>query len=232
MKRVLSLGVVACLLLSATPPVQSQSAPTQLLQGTQLKLTLLTGLSSSIARDGDPFIATISEPVYFGGQLILPAGARVHGKVGTVERPKRLSLFRGQAYINLTFTAIEIEGREYPAQMSLISLQEIQAAGNTKTRKDVNIDEGVQVGAKTDIKKDVAIIGGATTGGTVVGAIFSHAIRGLGIGLAGGAVYVLAKKGKNVELPAQSTGMLVRLDNTVQLPAMVAQSTPTPTGQN
>ncbi|MGB6524978.1 MAG: hypothetical protein WBE87_08685, partial [Candidatus Acidiferrales bacterium] len=80
MKRLLSLvAAVSMALLLAPAAVHAQT--TELMQGTQVKLTLLNGLSTSVARNGDPFIAVVAEPVYLGNQLILPAGAKVHGTV-------------------------------------------------------------------------------------------------------------------------------------------------------
>jgi hypothetical protein len=64
-----------------------------------------------------------------------------------------------------------------------------------------------------------------TSGGTVVGAVFGHAGRGLVLGLVGSTVYIMAKKGRPVELPAQ-TALLVRLDKNVTLPTTTAHSGP------
>jgi hypothetical protein len=221
------LGVALCLLASTLP---AQMPSNQLLQGTQMKLVLLQGISTSVARDGDPFVAVVAEPVYYGGQLVLPAGARVHGVVGSIQRPKRFAIFRGQAAMNLQFRSIEIDRREVPAQMSILSIHETSGQANTKTRKDIRVEEGAVVEAKADIKGDVTKAGVATGGGTLVGAIFSHAMRGFVLGLVGGTTYVLAKKGREVELPAQ-TGLLVRLDNTVTLPTVQASAGPYVSGQ-
>jgi hypothetical protein len=221
MKRILALGVAVSLFLLAAPPVRSQS--NQLLQGTQLRLVLLNGLTTSVAREGDPFIATVAEPVYIGGQLLLPAGARVNGEVTQITRAKRFGILRGQAAMYLKFKSIEIDRREIPAPMSMISIHETSANG--RVRKDVRTEEGVIVEAKRDVKGalvNVAIGGG---GGTAIGTIFSHAMRGMAIGLIGGTSYVMIKKGKEVELPAQ-TGILVRLDATITLPATAQNASP------
>jgi len=220
MKRVMVFSAVVCILLLLTPAVNAQS--NQLMQGTQVRLVLLNGLSTSVARDGDPFIAQVAEPVFLGGQLILPAGAKVHGVVGSIVRPRHFSVFRGQAAMNLTFRSIEIDGREIPAQMSILQLYRSTDEGN-KMRKDLKTEEGVVVEAKPDIKGDAAAIGIGTAGGSVVGAIFSHVVRGLAIGLIGGTAYVIEKKGKDVELPAQ-TGILVRMDTSVALPTVTART--------
>jgi hypothetical protein len=223
MKKFAALCVVVCFLLASAPV--SLAEPRQVMQGTQIHLTLLNGISTSVARDGDPFAAVVADPVYLGGQLLIPAGARISGVIGTVSRARRFSILRGQAYLNLTFRSIEIDRREIPVQMSIITLEQPHGQSNGKERKDVRVIEGQVVESKRDIKKDVAAGAIGTGGGTLVGAVFSHVVRGFGIGLAGSAAYIVARKGKEVELPAQ-TGMLVRLDNTITVPSTVASGPP------
>jgi hypothetical protein len=214
MKRSILAVFAISLALFLAPAVHSQT--TQLMQGTQVRLVLLNGLSTSVSRSGDPFSAIVAEPVYLGSELILPAGAKVHGTVTNVERPKRFAMFRGGASMNLNFNSIEVESRILPARMSLIRIFKSSAEGG-KVRKDVREVEGVAVEEKRDIKGDIVDVGIGTGGGSLVGLIFSHVVRGFGIGMIGSAAYVVAKKGKDVELPAQ-TGLLVRMDNTVWVP--------------
>jgi hypothetical protein len=217
MKTVLSLLLAAALFCVAAPA--SYAEPHQLLQGMQLRLTLLNTISTAASRDGDPFVAVVAEPVYLGNQLLVPAGTRVNGIIGTVEKARHFSVFRGQAYVNLTFRSIEIDSRLIPVQMSIIAIEQPRGQSDGKRRKDVNVEEGQVVQEKHDIKGD--LVGGAigTGGGTLIGAVFSHAIGGLGIGLAGSAAYIVERKGKEVELPAQ-TGMIVRMDNTITVPSV------------
>src|SRR5260370_35751034 len=141
----------------------------------------------------------------------------------TLEKARRFSIFRGQAYMNLTFRSIEMDRRLIAVQMSIIAIEQPHGQADGKRRKDVKIEEGQVVQEKHDIKGD--IVGGAigAGGGTLIGAVFSHAIGGLGIGLAGSAAYILDRKGKEVELPAQ-TGMIVRMDNTVTVPSVSASN--------
>jgi hypothetical protein len=178
-----------------------------------------------VARDGDPFMAVVAEPVFIGGQLVLPAGAHVSGMVGSIVRPRHFAMFRGQAAMNLTFRSIELDHREIPIQMSILAIQEASTQAGGKRRKDVKVQEGQVVQSKTDVKGEVAAVGLGTAGGTVVGAVFSHVMRGLTFGLIGSTVYIMAKKGKEVELPAQ-TALVVRLDNSITLPTVAANATP------
>ena len=197
--------------------------PRQVMQGTQVHLTLLSGISSAVTRDGDPFVAMVAEPVYLGSQLLLPAGTRVNGTIITVEKARHFSVFRGQAYMNLTFRSIEVDSRLIPVQMSIIAIEQPHGQAEGKRRKDVKIEEGQVVEEKHDIKGDIVGATVGTGGGTLIGAVFSQVARGFGFGLAGSAAYVAARKGKDLDLPAQ-TGMLVRMDNTITVPVASASN--------
>ena len=215
MKVVRSLVVAALAASLAVPGAIAQ--PRQLLQGTQIHLQLLTDVNSGAAKEGDPFMAVVTEPVSLGDQMILQAGTRVHGVITTIGKARRFSLFRGEAYLNLSFRSVEIDSRLIPVQMSLLSIEMPGKDGDSGRRKDVKITEGQVVEEKHDVKGDVVAGTVGTGGGTLVGVVFSHAIRGFGIGLAGSAVYVVARKGKEVDLPAK-TGMVVRMDSTITVP--------------
>ena len=122
MKRMaVSFGAVVLLLAAAAIPARAQSH--ELLQGTQVHLRLLTSLTTAVAKNGDPFVAEVAQPVYLGSQIILPAGARVKGSVGAVIGPRRFSMFHGQAALVLMFRDLEVDSRVFPARMSILSLQ-------------------------------------------------------------------------------------------------------------
>jgi hypothetical protein len=222
MKSLLSsilAGLLAGALVCTAAPASYAEPSHQVIQGTQIHLNLLTMISTSSSRDGDPFVAVVAEPVFIGNQLLLPAGTRVNGIIGTVEKARRFSIFRGQAYMNLTFRSVEIDSRIIPVQMSIIALEQPHGQNDDgKRRKDIKIEEGQVLEQKHDYKGDV--IGGSVGagGGALIGVLFSNVARGFGLGLAGSAAYIVARKGKEVELPAQ-TGMLVRMDNTITVPA-------------
>src|SRR5580692_4318435 len=121
MKRFVSMIAVAAFALLFTPAAHAQET-TQLIPGTQVRLTLVEGLSTSVAHNGDPFTAIVAEPVFSGNTLILPAGAKIHGTVSNVDRPKFFSMFRGGASMNINFTSVEVASRIFPARMSILGL--------------------------------------------------------------------------------------------------------------
>jgi hypothetical protein len=228
MKVAVSFLLVLTLVFPAVLPTSAE--PRQVIQGTEIHLTLLTPISSSASHDGDPFIAILAQPVSLDSRIILPAGTRFHGVVGTTQKSKNFSIFRGQAYMSLSFKSIELDSRLIPVQMSILAIGKPRVDSYSQPRRDVKITEGEVVQEKHDYKGDALgmVIGGG--GGSLVGVLFSNVTRGLGIGLAAGAVYVVARKGKEVDMPAQ-TGMLARLDSTVTVPYIsAANETPSATG--
>jgi hypothetical protein len=220
MKRLVAVSALLSAMLWLTPAVHAQS--TALQPGTQLRLTLVSGLTTAVAKDGDPFTAVVAEPVFSGNQLVLPAGSKVHGTVTSVRRPRWFAMERGGATMNLVFNSVEVQSRIFPAQMSILSLYS-GSADDTKKRKDLKTTEGVVIEQKRDIKGDI-MMGGLGTGvGSIVGVLFSDVSRGTIIGLVGTSAYIMTKKGKDVELPAQ-TGMMVRMDSAVTLPPSLLRS--------
>jgi hypothetical protein len=221
MKSVISFVLALVLVCTAAPPMFAE--PRQVLRGTEVHLTLLTPISSTHSREGDPFVAVLAQPVAFDSRIVVPAGTRVNGVLGIVQKAKAFSIFRGQAYMNLTFKTLELDGRLIPVQMSILAIGQPRIDSYSQPRKDTRIIEGSVLEEKHDYKGDVTgmAIGGG--GGSLVGLIFSNVARGLGIGFAAGAVYVVARKGKEVDLPANS-GMLVRMDSTVNVPSFSANA--------
>jgi len=221
MKTVLCSLLALALFCAAVPA--SLAEPRQVMQGTQVHLTLLSKISTDESREGDPFVAIVAEPVFLGNQLLIPAGTRVNGVIGTMEHARHFSVFRGQAYMNLTFRSMEVDSRIIPVQMSILAIEQPHGGADGKRRKDVKIDEGQVIQEKHDFKGDIIGAGIGTGGGALVGAVFSNVVRGFGFGLAGSAAYIVARKGKEVDLPSQ-TGMVVRMDNTVTVPGTTASS--------
>ena len=194
-----------------------QAEPRQLIQGTQIHIKLLSDIGTASSRNGDPFLAVITQPLTVGDQVILPAGTRIRGIVTSISRAKRFSLFRGEAYMNLSFRSIEVDSRLIPVQMSVLAVEKPSEEGEGRQRKDVDVTEGQMLQQKHDIKGDIVAGTIGTGGSTLIGKLASHAAAGFGIGLAGSAIYVSARKGKELNLPAE-TGMVVRMDSTVTVP--------------
>ncbi len=228
MKRwMVIVAALACSMI-ATPAVHAQADSQQMIPGTEVRVSLINGLSSRVARIGDPFTAVVTEPVFSGSKLVLPAGAILHGHVASVERPRWFSAFRGGASLNLVFDSVEVDSRIFPARMSIVNIY--GSGTDVAQRKDLNTIEGEVVQEHQSVKGDVMDAAMGTAGGATVGLVFSRVMRGTVLGLVGSGAYIAARKGKDVELPAK-TGMIVRSDSSLSLPAMLLRNASYATGQ-
>ncbi len=223
MKAVVSFVLTLALVCSAALPTFAE--PRQVIQGTEVHLTLLTPINSSYSHEGDHFVAVLAQPVAIDSRIILPAGTRVNGVIGTIQKPQAFSVFRGQAYMTLSFRTIEVDSRLISVQMSILAIGQPRIDNYSKPRKDMKITEGEVLAAKHDYKGDVLGVAIGSGSGSLAGLIFSNVTRGFGIGFAAGAVYVVARRGKEIDLPANS-GVLARLDNTINVPVIAASNAP------
>ena len=228
MKTFLSLVLSGALLFTVAPP--SYSEPRKVAPGTEVRLHILNNIGTTVSRSGDAFVAVVSEPVFVGNTLLIPAGTKVHGTIGTVAPARRFSVFRGQAYMDLSFRSVEIDSRLIPVHMSILEIERPGTDRDAPRRHDVRIDEGQIIEQRHDYRGDV--LGGSisSSGGALIGLIAGNVAKGFGFGLIGSAAYIVARKGKEVNLPAE-TGMLVSIDDAVTLPGTVTPTPAAPVGQ-
>lgn len=228
MKRWMAVFAALACSMIVTPAVHAQADARQVIPGTEIRISLTNSLSSRVARIGDPFTAVVTEPVFSGPNLVLPAGTVVHGHVASVEHPRWFSAFRGGASLNLVFDSVEVQSRLFPARMSIVSIYGNDA--DVSQRKDLTTIEGEVVQEHQTVKNDVMDAAMGTAGGATVGLIFSRVMRGTVLGLAGSGAYIAARKGKDVDLPAK-TGMIVRMDSNLAVPSMLLRNASYASGQ-
>src|SRR5258706_6810901 len=192
----------------------AQAEPRQIIQGTQIHLKLLSDISTATARNGDAFLALTTAPVMLGEELLLPTGTHIRGIVTSINHARHFALFRGEAYMNISFRSVEVDSRLIPIQMSVLEIDKPSSQGEGRRRKDVDVTEGQMLQEKHDIRGDI-IAGTIGTGGsTGNGKIASHPPAGFGIGLAATAIFFVEGKGREGKRPPQNV-MLVRKENKV-----------------
>src|SRR5260221_12314477 len=142
---------------------------------------LASTINSKVAKAGDEFEATVSEPVVVEGRTAIPKGAHANG---TVVDAKKQGTFKGEAVLAIRLTRVEIHGKGYTISTS--------PYGGTVKGKG----------------KRTAVV---TGGGAAVGALISGpagggkgAAIGAGVGAGGGLAASGTTGGKNVEFPAES----------------------------
>lgn len=167
--------------------------------GTTFAVNLDETLATDQNQPGDPFTATISDPIVdLDGRVLLPVGAKVRGRVTAAEKSDRVG---ETAVITLAFESVSFEGRSYPMQASVV-----EANPERKTRTSTAQSAGkVAVGAAAG-----AIVGqvlGKNTKSTVTGAV---------VGAAAGTAIALGTADVDAVLPAGSR-MVIRLDAPVEV---------------
>jgi hypothetical protein len=150
--------------------------------GTVLTVRLASTVGSKTNNAGDHFNATIATPIESGGNVVLPKGTEVLGKVAQAVPQGR---FKGGAVLSLVLESVTISGDSYDVKTGSVSRYQ---KGKGK-RTAVLIGGGAGGGA---------LIGGLAGGGK--GALIG-AVLGAGAGTAG-AAYTGEKE---VVLPAEST---------------------------
>jgi len=170
-------------------------------EGTLVKAQLRETISSETTQPGTNFSAVVSEPVLREGQVIVPAGSVLEGRVTYVHSGTR---FNGGAAIHLEPRAITLpDGSTY-----VVRARVIDTGDWDKTKVD---DEGTIV-HRGSAKKTAATFGLATGGGLAAGALIGGApgaVIGAGVG-AGAATVVWLKQDTQAELP-KSLGLVFSL---------------------
>ncbi len=161
--------LLPCTLLASLLAAQtSPSVPS----GTALMVRLDTTLATFSNKVGDPFRASITQPVVVNGQTMIPAGATVEGRVTKVSEPRRIS---GKPTIGILPEAVILPtGERYYLDATLT---DTNIKGSDVSR------EGQFKGSGHD-RRDTIEEGGGTAGGMLIGGLVGGPV---GI-LVGGAI--------------------------------------------
>jgi hypothetical protein len=173
--------------------------------GTEIAASLEQELSTHDSQPGQTFTAAITQPVSDAdGQVVIPSGARLNGKVTEAEQGKNLPSIRGRGKLNLRFESITLpSGQRLPIVATLLSVHQSGGNGSVNSEGEVQSQTKGSTAAKG--------VGAGAGIGTIAGLIMGGPLKGLAIGAIAGGGYILASKGKDVELP-ENTGLRIRLD--------------------
>jgi hypothetical protein len=166
---------------------------------TEMRVELLTNLSSDASQKGDRFQARVIEPTQY-------QGAMIQGRVARVKRSGRV---KGASEIQLSFEQISINGRWSNFEAQVV---EVVSRGGTGVG-DVDEEGGVRGTGST--RDDITKIGAGTAIGAIIGAIAGGG-KGAAIGAAiGGAIGTggaISSRGSDIRLPAGQE-LVIRTSN-------------------
>jgi len=174
-----------------SPAASPQPEQITIPANTEIDVRLDRSIATNRVAPGDPFYATVDDPVVVDGESVIPAGSPVKGKVLSVREAGR---WHGVAELRLALDAVEINGNDYDLHSSTFA----RFGHNHK-------------------KRNWELIGGGGGGGALIGALAGGA-KGLliaaPVGAAAGLVGAGATEKRNIVIPAE-TSMIFRLLNPV-----------------
>jgi len=163
------------------PPPPPSPKPVVIPAGTVVTVRLSTALGSKSSKTGDPFEATVAQPVEVGGKAVVPSGAPA---AGTVVEAKAKGKIKGEARLKLALNKVTIKGKTY-----LIQTTRAEQTAKGKGKRTAVATGGGAAGG--------ALIGGIAGGGKGAGI---GALVGAGAGFIGGSM----TGNKQIDLPAET----------------------------
>src|SRR5882724_9104835 len=189
----------------ADPSQQSNQMPPPfaltLPAGTWITIRVNQPLSSDHNQQGDPFTATLAQPLVANGRVIARRGQTVAGVVDNVQKAGHV---KGTSQMGLKLTELSLaDGRQVPVVSTLM-----ERKGNTSVGRDA-----AAIGTTTGVG---AAIGAAADGGfgAGMGAIAGAAVSTIG---------VLVTRGRATEVYPE-TPLTFRLEAPISVPAQYADA--------
>ena len=204
--------VLPCILILAAMAAAQTGSPVP--AGTALMVKLETTLATFSNKAGDRFQGSLSQPVVLNGKTVIPAGARVEGRVTKVAEPRRIS---GRPTIGIAPEVVVLPtGERFTIDATLVDT-------NAGRDTDVN-NEGEFKGSGHD-RRDQVETGGGAAGGMLIGGLVGGPVGvvvGGAIGAGSTGAHWLSKY-RSATLPAGTT-LTIELNRPLTMTPVVANA--------
>ncbi len=192
-----SFALFACMVLGAVPVFSQAAREATIEPETKAKIILQSRLSSKLSEPGDPITAVLDEPLYVGGQLVLPRGTEFMGRVTQVTAAKRP---QKQGSIAIAFERIALSYGEEPVAVVVTSVDDWDKNEKLKADSEGNVKGGHRGEKTAENVQRGGVIGGAGAGVVILsGGSYGAGAASLGGGLLAGLF--LTKGGEVVVNP-------------------------------
>jgi hypothetical protein len=162
--------------------------------GSKITIRMIDSISSEKQTVGTPFVATLEEPMTYGGVEVIPKGADVRGRISTINEAGRVT---GSAQLGLELTQITVNG--IPYSMTTAEYSEVGESRTGQSAKRAGIGAGVG-----------AAIGAIAGGG-------KGAAIGAGVGAGGATAVQVMTKGEKLNIPSET-----KLEFMLRAPLVIA----------
>ncbi|HIA53208.1 MAG TPA: hypothetical protein EYN91_14155 [Candidatus Melainabacteria bacterium] len=179
-----------------------QETKKQVLQGfvrvvpkdTKIPIIMDTAVDSDTSQEGDEFAARTAEDLSIDGQVAVPAGSIIKGRIARITLPRALNR---SGHVALKFDTVTTpDNKQIPIVANLVARGGVVHA--KRGLKDIAIDVGA-VSIPVGVGLGIGLIAGNASSSSSIGA-GGGAVIGAGIGAAIGLAVLLSKKGKRVDV--------------------------------
>jgi uncharacterized membrane protein len=161
--------------------------------GSTMAVTLNQELSTKTSQVGDLFTTTVASPVMVDGQVAIPAGSQIRGRVTAVQKSGKPG---EAAVLKIAFDEVTVDGDTYP-----VALTVSEATPTSKSRSSTGEKAG---------KIGIGALAGAVIG-QVIGGDSKSTIIGAAVGAAAGSAIVLGSGDSDAVL-AEGSPMTLTVD--------------------
>jgi hypothetical protein len=175
--------------------------------GTQLVVRLTNTLSTKGSEEGDPWVGKVGDPIFAGGQEVVPANSTVRGRV-TFLKPAGRATGRGEMRLVAETIAVTDQGT-----FTIVAL--LKSADDNSGSKVKDAEGTVEGPGKSDksVAKEAGIGAAIGAGGGLLLDGGKGSLYGAAIGAMAGVIHSVAKKHQGVLLPP-GTELTFVLDRT------------------
>jgi len=175
--------------------------------GTQLVVRLTNTLSTKGSEEGDPWAGKVEEPIFSGGEEVVPANSTVRGRV-TFLKPAGRATGRGEM-------RLVAETVSTPEHGTFTIVAQLKDADDNKGSKVKDAEGTIEGPGKSDksVAKEAGIGAAIGAGGGLMVDGGKGALYGMAIGAMAGVIHSVAKKHQGVLLPP-GTELTFVLDRT------------------
>jgi len=194
---------------------------------TTARLTLQSEINSKLSEVGNVITATLSEPIYVDGELVIPRGAEFQGRIVALSRAKRI---QRSSSISIDFERVITPSGALPISAHVTAIDDWDHEESLKANNKGKIKGGHSGGRTIDNMSRGTSLGGSAgfVGALLGGASGASGRHLLGIGGAGMAAGmiggILLTKGNAIRV-SQGTVLRIRFQKPAAFPIQEGSST-------